>query len=49
MAPLSTPFQFKIAAKTPAYKIIARLEKTMERKPVEISSPFANKASAVNV
>ena len=33
----------KIAAKTPAYKINARLEKKTEIKPVENTSPFASK------
>ena len=37
----------KIAAKTPAYKIIARLEKKTEIKPIENTSPFASKESAV--
>ena len=37
----------KIAAKTPEYKIIARLEKKTEIKPVENTSPFASKESAV--
>ena len=45
-APLSAPL-FKIVAKTPAYKIIARLEKKTEIKPVENTSPFANKVIAV--
>ena len=37
---------FKIAANTPAYKIIAKLEKT-DRKPAENTLPFASKTSAV--
>ena len=37
----------KIAAKSPAYKIIARLEKKTEIKPVENTSPFTSKKSAV--
>ena len=38
---------FEIAAKTSAYKIIARLEKKTERKPAENTSPFVSKANAV--
>ena len=37
----------KIAAKTPAYKINARLEKKTEIKTVENTSPFSSKESAV--
>ena len=37
----------KIAAKTPEYKIIARLEKKTEIKPVENTSAFASKADAI--
>ena len=40
---------FKIAAETPAYKIIARLEKKTEIKPVDNTWPPANGTTAVIV
>ena len=38
---------FNIAAKTPACKVIARLEKKTKIKPVENTSAFASKAGAI--
>ena len=48
MAPLSAPFsKLQRTLLLMSLLIVARLEKKMERKPAENTSPFASKLSAV--